>query len=270
MKRLTLSLVLLVVAGTLGRAAADDLPKTQPKVLTIYREQLKVGKAAEHSKLEAGYPAALEKANHPNHYLALVSMTGPSEVWYLEPSDSFKAIDDTIKRDAKDPVLSAEMDRLALADAEYITSSRVMRARAVSDLSVGTFPDLSKARYFEISIFRIRPGFEPKFEEMSKTYAAMIKRGAPKAQYRVYEVLAGERLPIYLIISSMENYGELDQRLTEGETAWKGATADEMKVLSQFNEVAESVETNHYRVDPAQSYVSKATRASDPEFWNVK
>ena len=66
-----------MTAGFLNVAVAQDLPKTQPKILTIYREEVKVGRAAEHAKHEAGWPAAYEKAKSPIYYLALTSMTGP-------------------------------------------------------------------------------------------------------------------------------------------------------------------------------------------------
>jgi hypothetical protein len=52
---------------------AQGLPKTQPKMLTIMREEVKVGRAAEHGKHEAGWPAAFEKAKSPDYYLAMTS-----------------------------------------------------------------------------------------------------------------------------------------------------------------------------------------------------
>ncbi len=256
--------------GGLVHTQAQGLPKTQPKIVTIVREHIKVGRAADHGKFEAAYPAAYEKAKSPDYYLAMTSLTGPSEAWYVVPNESYAAIGETMKRDAKDPVLSAELDRLALADAEYITAVETIRAIARPDLSVGTFPDLSSARFFEISTFRIRPGREEVFEEVAKAYASAMKRAAPKASYRVYEVLVGMPQPTFLIFSSVESYGEFDQRLLDRKELIKKATPEEMTMLKKFNEVAERVESNHFRLDPVQSYVSKETRQTDPEFWMPK
>ena len=58
--RVVLGVLLPLLAANSG--LAQGLPKEQPKVLTIIREHVKVGRAVEHSKYEAGYPAALEKA----------------------------------------------------------------------------------------------------------------------------------------------------------------------------------------------------------------
>ena len=80
--RLTL---LALVAGSAADALAQGMPTTQPKLLSIYREELKTGRAGDHAKWEAGWPAAFEKAGSKFRYMALSSITGPSEAWYLAP-----------------------------------------------------------------------------------------------------------------------------------------------------------------------------------------
>src|SRR5690349_7860910 len=107
MQRYTLlACTLLGLTGlSQSQSNAADLPHAQPKVLTIYREHVKVGKAAEHAKFEQGYPAAFEKAKDPSQYLALSSITGPDEVWYLQPNDSFAQVGDGLKLRDKNPVL---------------------------------------------------------------------------------------------------------------------------------------------------------------------
>ena len=267
MKRLSFALGVVLVLGTLGQALAQGLPKTQPKILTVIREHVKVGRSAEHSKFEAGYPAAFEKAKSPDYYLAMTSLTGPSEAWYVIPNESNAAIGESMKREDKDPVLSAELSRLDLADAEYISGVEAIRAIARPDLSVGEFPDLSKARFYEISIFRIRVGREQQFEEIAKAYAAATKRAVPKASYRLYQVVVGMPDPTFLVFSSVENYSEFDQKLIDGQETFKQASPEEMAAFQKFGEVAERVENNHFRVDPVQSYVPKETREKDPDFW---
>src|ERR1051326_4534184 len=56
MKRIIISLWVLSAAGLGGisTAPAQGLPKTQPKLLTIVREEVKIGRDEEHSKHEAG------------------------------------------------------------------------------------------------------------------------------------------------------------------------------------------------------------------------
>jgi len=55
------------------------------------------------------------------------------------------------------------------------------------------------------------------------------------------------------------------------QAAMRGATPDEMTTLQKF--MAEGVintETQRFRVDPGQSYVSAEARAMDPDFWMPK
>lgn len=260
----------VVVAGT-AVAGAQTLPTSQPNLLTIVREDVKVGRAADHAKIEAGWPAAFEKAKSPDFYLALISMTGPPEAWYITPYESHASIGDSLKRDDADPVLSAELARLSRADAEVVNNVRVMQARAVKDLSYGAYPDIAKARFFEITWFRLRPGHEPQFAAAAKAYAAAAKRANASAAYRVYEVVAGVPGPTYLLITSVASFGEFDQIATDGEKVMKGFTADEGPTLQKFMlEGVVNMESQRFRLDPAQSYVPKEVRAQDPAFWMPK
>jgi hypothetical protein len=234
-------------------------------MVTIIREQVKVGRAADHARIEAGWPAAYGRANSPDYYLAMTSMTGPPEAWYLVPSANHAAYAEAMRRDA---AMSEELDRLSRADAEVLESARTIQAMARPDLSMGSFPDLSKQRFWEISIVRVRPGHEVEFDAAAKAYGTAAQRSAPNAQYRIYQVIAGMLTPTYIIFSSVANYGEFDQMFADGMKTMAGANATEQAALQKFSTDATlSWETNRFRLDPKQSYVSRETRASDPAFW---
>jgi hypothetical protein len=261
---------LFLISGT-GVAFAQTLPTTQPNMLNIVREEVKVGRAADHAKIEAGWPAAYEKAKSPNYYLALVSTSGPSEAWYVTPFESNAAIGESQKREDADPVLSAELARLSRADGDVLTGVRTMQARARKDLSYGAYPDIGKARFFEMTWFRVRPGHEGQFEAAGKAYAASAKRAGANAAYRVYEIVTGIPGPTYLIISSVGAYAEFDQAMADGDKTMRGFTAEEGTLLQKFMiEGVVNVETQRFRVDPVQSYVPKETRAQDTKFWMPK
>src|SRR5206468_5952331 len=68
-----------------GQLLGQGLPTSQPNMLQIFREEVKVGHEADHSKTEAGWPAAFEKAKFPYFSLGLVALTGTSEAWFLVP-----------------------------------------------------------------------------------------------------------------------------------------------------------------------------------------
>jgi len=262
-----LSAVLLAGAST---ALAQSLPTSQPNLLQIYREEVKVGHVADHVKVEAGWPAAFEKAQSPYTYIALASMTGPNEVWFVSPFASHEAMADSLKRE-DEPTLAAELARLQKADSEHISGVRSILAMARKDLSRGAFPEVSKQRFYEVTIFRVRPGHERSFAEAAKAYGAAAGRGAPDVSYRVYEVLAGMPSPTYLVFSSVTAYGAFDKMMADGEAMMKAATAEEMNVLQKFSaEGLVNSETIRMRLDPQMSYVPKDVRAADPAFWMPK
>ncbi len=265
----TLTLLLSILIPNV--AIAQTLPTSQPNMITIVREEVKLGRDADHAKVEAGWPAAYEKAKSPDYYLAMNSMTGAPEAWYITAYASHAAIGDSLKREDGDAMLTAELTRLRRADADMINSVRVMQARARADLSYGAYPDLPKQRFFEITWFRVRPGHEQQFEAAGKAYGAAAKRAGANSAYRVYEVVAGVPGPTYLIISSVGSYSEFDQSMTDGDKTMKGANTEEGMALQKFMlEGVVNVETQRFRVDPVQSYVPKETRAQDPAFWMPK
>jgi len=251
-------------------AFAQSLPTSQPNVLQIYREEVKVGHDADHVKTEIPFAAMLEKAKYPYYAIALVTLSGAPEAWFINPFESHAALGDSVKRQTDDPAL-AEWGRLARADGEHVSSTRVIHAVARKDLSRGAFPDAGKQRFYEITVFRVRPGHEAEFAAAGKAYGSAAGRTAPSTSYRVYEVTAGMPTPTYLIFSSMVAFGELDKMMSDGDATMKAASADERAALQKFStDALISSETFRFRLDPEMSYVPKEVRAQDLDFWMPK
>jgi hypothetical protein len=268
MKSLSLCLSAAVSLAGAASALAQTLPTTQPNYLQIYREEVKVGRGADHARTEAGWPSAYEKSNSPYSYIALTSMTGVDEAWFVVPFESHEQMADAMKRDDE---MAPTLDRLRRADAEHLSGARSILARARKDLSRGAFPDTAKQRFYEVTIFRVRPGHGRGFEAAAKAYGAAAERGAPSASYRVYEVMAGMPSPTYLVFSSVPSYGAFDKAMAEELAIMKAANAEEMAVLEKFStEGVVNTETIRFRLDPRMSFVNAEVRAQDPAFWNPK
>jgi hypothetical protein len=272
MRKSTLSLTLLaLVAGNAATALAQGLPTTQPKFLHIYREGVKIGRSADHSKWEAGWPAAFEKAKFPDTYIALESVTGPTEVWYVSPYASQAAFGESMARQNADAALAAETERLSRGDAEFVSEVNAIEAVARPELSYGAFPDLSTMRFWEITTFRVKPGHGAEFAAAAKAWAAASARSAPSANWRTYEVVAGAPDGTYLVMGSVASFAEFDKTLADGDATWKGLTFDERTAMQKFSgDATLSSVTNRYRLDPRQSYVTAETRQKDPAFWMPK
>jgi len=263
---------LLCFSTTAVLAQGQALPTTQPAIVTIYREQVKTGRAADHERIEAGWPAAFAKAKSTGYYLAMTSLTGTPEAWFLQPYASNAAIGDEMKMINGDTALSAELARLARADAEVIDNLRIIQTRARPDLSHGAFPDLTKVRFWEVTTFRVRPGHAADFEAAAKAYGAAVDRAGTGASYRIYEVMAGlTGGNTYYVFSSVTSYAEFDAMEANGQKTWQSLTADEQATMQKFsNEALFNSETNRFALNPTMSYVAPETRATDPAFWMPK
>jgi hypothetical protein len=265
--RLTL---LAIAAGSAADALAQGMPTTQPKLLHIYREEIKPGRSADHAKWEAGWPAAFEKAGAKYTYIALTSMTGPQEAWFISPFADHAAFGQSLADEA-DPALGPELERLAKGDGEFLERLSAMQAVAAPELSHGAFPDMSKVRFYEITTFRVKPGHYDEWVAATKAYKAAAARSAQGASWRTYEVVAGAPGGTWLVMSSTGSFADFDRMAAEGEATWKGMNTEERAVLGKFmREGVLSTATQRYRVSPSMSYVDAATRAKDPAFWGAK
>lgn len=265
-RRTLLFLVLMLLPVGLP---AQSMPTTQPGRLTIFVEQLKVGMDAAHEANEAGWPAAYARVNSPYTYIALASMTGPGEVWFVSPYESYAAEGESMKMTESNPALSAELDRLWAADGQYLTNAYQIQAVARPDLSYGDFPDIGMQRFWEITSFRIRLGHEPAWEEAAKIYLENVRKNAPGMSYRIYQVTAGMPGSNYLIFSSVRNYADFDAAMAQGNAMMQKVSPADMTKLQNFMETGvQNVMTNMFRLSPTMSYVDDETKAKDPAFWN--
>ena len=266
----SLSITALLVTG--GTAViAQSLPTSQPKILQIYREQIKAGQSAAHEANETGWPQAFAQAKSPDYYLALASMTGRSEVWFVGPYESYSAMGKSMARDEANGELSATLGRLSAADAQYLDGYDAIEAIAAPELSHGTFPDLNKARFWDISVWRVRPGHDRDFAEATAAYKKIVTRTAPNASWRTYRVSEGMPAGTYIIFSSVESFGQFDAMMADDQAAEKGMTPQDQTMFQKFfAEGVISVVSNKYRLSPTMSYVSPETKAADPAFWNKK
>jgi hypothetical protein len=272
MRKNTMGLAAALALGVANTVLAQTgLPTSQPNLLQIYREEVKVGHNAEHEKVEVGWPAAFEKAKSPYYYIALVSLTGAPEAWFVSPFESHQAQAESMKLERGNAALAAELARLQRADADHLTNARSLQAVARKDLSHGDYPETAKQRFWEITTFRVRPGHGDEFAAVAKAYGAAVSRSGANTSYRVYEVIAGMPTPTYLVFSSLVSYGDFDKMMSNDEAITKSFSPDDQKAFQKFfSEGLISSDTQRFELSPHMSYVSAEVRASDPAFWIPK
>jgi hypothetical protein len=272
MKKLPLYSMLLAsfVAFPL-RAAESPGPPGPPKVLQIFREEVKAGKGAAHVKVEKGFVAAFARANWPTHYIALTTITGPSEAWFLTGYPSFAAWEKDRNETDSNKALTADLDMLIEKDGEVLTSTRSLVAFLREDLGAGSPVDIPKMRYFRLLTFRVRPGHESDFQDAVKIVKAAYEKAKIDLPWAVYQISGGMPGPTFMVFFPMKSLSEVDAAIARAGTIREAEGPENEKALAKLaSDGYATVESNIFAFSPSMSYPSKEFVARDPEFWTPK
>jgi hypothetical protein len=243
-------------------------PTEPPKLIRIIREDIKSGKGAAHEKTEMAYVRAFSKTKYAN-YLAMESLTGATQAWFLEVYDSYAALENSLKISDAQP-LKAELDALDAQDGELRTGERGMIAAFQPALSYAPGPvDASKFRYFQVNTLRIRFGHQEDFAERMKLLTGAFQKSKSPQPVAVYAVTSGAPAGTYLLIRGMSSLKALDPDPSRMSNA-DALGSDNQRYVKLNQDVIVSNESTLFSINPRMSNPPKAFITSDPGFWAPK
>ncbi|WP_035359140.1 hypothetical protein [Edaphobacter aggregans] len=273
MKRLTGLLAGLSVMVTgLGVAAAQEA-MGPPKVLVIQSELVKPGRGgALHERSESAFVRAMVAAKWPTHYVALESLSGPTRALFLTGYPSFAAWEKDNQDMAKNATLSAAIDKAMMSDGDLLTSydQGAFIYNEEGSLRAGT-ADVPRSRYFEISVFHVRPGHRMEWEELVKLYREGYEK-IPNAKWALFESVYGaDNGGMYLVFNPMKSLAEVEQGYADQKKFVDAMGEGKMKKLGELTaSCIESEQTNLFRFNPKMSYPLDSWVKEDPTFWKPK
>ena len=265
---------LTVVAHAQGNMGTMDGP---PKVLIIQREFLKPGKGGmTHDRSESAFVKAMADAKYPTHYFAMDSLSGASRSLFIVGYDSFAAWekDNAMMRENK--TLSAAFDRAALNDGELLTSydSGAFQLRPDLSLNKGS---IHNTRYFEMTLFMVKPGHVMEFEELAKIYIEGFRKAAPDTHWDTFEQMYGTPAPgmpsggIFLVVNTMKSLSETDRGSDDFKKFVDVIGKDGMKKIEQLTAASVyATTTNLFEINPRMSYPPQEWVDAEPGFWKVE
>jgi hypothetical protein len=268
-KTLMLTFAICLFVSTTFEARAQAGPP--PKVLSIFREEIKAGRTTAHAKLENGYVRALQKAKWPVYSLAMAATSGGTDAWFIAVYDSFAALEKDRQNTDKNVQLSAEFERLDGMDADFRTGQRAILCSLNEELTIGGNFDVSQMRYFAVNTVRVRPGHDQEYQEARKMLVEAVKKADPSAHSVFYAVRAGMPAGTYLIFTPRKSLAEMDPNPTVA-SAVQAALGDggPQKRAKLIADSVISTETSIYAFSPTMSYVPKEWVKSGGEFWAPK
>lgn len=267
--------VFLPLAAALSPAlyAQDDGP---PNVLVIHREYLKPGKGGMlHDRSESAFVHAFADAKLPFHYFALDSLSGPSRSLFLFSYKSFEDWEKQTNAMLSNHALAAKVDQASQADGDLLSAYDAAAMALRPDLSLNK-GSIDGTRYFEITVFVVKPGHEHDFEELAKTYIETFRKIAPERHWDTFEVIYGNPLPavagadVFLVVNLMKSLAETDKSFQDSAKFASELGPGGMKKLSELSAGSiEAASTNLFAINPRISNPPPEWIAKDPAFWKV-
>ncbi len=274
MKRITaLALLLVLLLGAAGTMVAQS-PSTSPppKVLVLVREFMKPGKAGSaHLRTESMFVNAFAAAKWPQRYLAMDSITGLPRSLFLIGYDSFASWEKDNMATQKNATLAAALDRASLADGDMLSSTETSVFVYREDQSYQASVDIAHMRYFEISVFRVKPGHDADWDAIIKVYKEQYAKVNPDAHWAIYESAYGnDNGGEMIVITPMKSLSEVDDGFAKGRKFMEAMGTEGMKKL--YDIIASGMGpmmTNLFQFNPKLSYPPDAWVKADPGFWKA-
>jgi hypothetical protein len=196
--------------------------------------------------------------------VGMTSMTGLPETWLVEGHQTFASIEDldTALRSATptgpanefgeqqpDELLGAPRTMIAIFQPKFSYHSGEARR------------NLSKSRYFRISIYRAKPGSTDLMETVAATRRQQYDDVSLDRPELAYRVISGAPAGTYLVLAPLTSLRQIDEGMLH---------------LPSYAEPVSGQASNQYvgseyllfRIDPRLSYVSADFAAEDSVFWN--
>jgi len=260
--------MILAAAVCAGRLLAQA--NEPPKVLHIVREDIKEGKSPAHAKWEEKFAQAMIKDKFPVNFLALSSVTGTSQVWFVQAHNSFASVADAMSFEGR----SVDFASMDAVDGEFRTSSRALLASYRPDLSyhgAQMMDSLPKSRFFNILTIRIHFERDMEFAELGKMALDAAAKSESDQPVAVYQVVSGMPAGTYLLLEPMASLNSLDEARGRARALAQAMGESGFKKFAKgASEVIATEEPVLFAIDPRMSHVSNEFAAGDPEFWNPK
>jgi hypothetical protein len=260
----------LAVGGPASLRAQDAAMQPPPKVLLIEREIVKFGKDAGHEKNEAAFAKAAAVAKTPDRYLAVTTMSGPGEAWFLVGFDSYADWEKAEQYDNQ-PKVQALMGPLMEKDADYVGDENQTVATYNEKWSYRPGMNIAEMRYFEVETIRLRPGHDKDWENLVTLYNATAEKINLDEHDIFFEARYGAPNGTIYIFTPRKSLAELDAGIATGKAFDEALGPEGQKKWAQLLEATIAADTTTLvRFSPEMSYPPEDWVKADPSFWKPK
>lgn len=269
-KILVLGLIVLF-AGSLAFAADNSTSSALPKYILLNREDIKMGRMADHDALMHQMIQTINSTNADFHFVSATSVTGnQSDFVGIGMFNTYAEIEkgmQTLQQAVKTNLQNADFVR---ESQESHVGSRVTIAKLQPDLCHGgNNLNLGAGRYWDVTMIEVKPGAEEDFEQLAKEYVDLHEKNKIDVNWAVYQVQYGGAGSTYVYITPLRSLADLD---VDRSAAYKSAFTPGVsnRFNSAFRQQVTEVKSMLLAMRPDISHPEQSIVAANPEFWTVK
>jgi len=244
-----------------GAAMAQSLATDPPPILQIVRKPGTAGAPVR------PYATAQAQVNA----IGMRSITGLPETWLVEAHYSWASVDDLDQRLSAAAPVQVMNDAAEPLQDDVIAPARTMIALYRSNWSfrpAEAVRMLAKARYFQVSVFRIRPGTEAEFADVVRLRRATADAINLDRPDLAFQVMSGAPAGTFVFLSPIMTLRTMDDGRNPVPVYAEGLAAARQKEGKEKTADTEiSREHLLFRVEPKISWVADDFAAGDEEFW---
>ena len=270
--RYSRSLLSLALGLTAPAALFAQTPPAPNNILTVFRETVKVGKGAAHDAHEDSWARAVGAAKG-DPFVAMSSLTGPNEIWYMQIFPTWEAYQKSAANSRDNPALAAVDKRFRPMETEFLSDSRLMTLRLRPEMSYGGPADMPNMKFVSVTRVSVRPGHGSEYEEARRLINEAHTKAGVVERWAIYEVSSGAPSGTYYTFISRPSLSEIDQGATLHGPAYLAALGGEegqKKIAALMGSAVISQETDHFAFTPSQSVPPAEWIAANPGFWKAK
>ena len=253
--------------------SASREPVDPPTLLVIYREEVRPGKGAAHAANEQAWAAAFTKGQAPVQWLAMTTVFGPSEAWFLSGHDSYAAFQKSEDAMEASAALTAEQDKFSAQDGELLNRTSTIVARYRPALSYQPKVAIPQMRYVRVEIVQVKPGHGGDFAEAWQAVVAAHAKAKMNEHWAVYAVESGMPTGTFLFLYPHKSLGDLDSAQgSHGANEYRDAVGESgrAKQAQMTRDGVAMQQTLLFALRPRMSLLSKEFIDQDPAFWTPK
>jgi hypothetical protein len=249
--------------------ASADMSKPAP-IMVIYKEDVKPGRVPAHDQLEASYARTYSKMPGSRYYLAMNSVTGPNQAWFMQPYSSLEEVAKEAQANEQAPMpVRASLRQIAAGEVENLTDQKAITTVYREDLSFNaSMKNVPQSRYCEVVTYRVLPGHDAEFAEAAKLVRTAYEKANIPMQWATYQVFAGAPAGTYYVFRTVDSLDKLDPTNMKMMQAVNTALGEdgEKRLMGLVSNGQISRELNIYAFNPQTSYAPPEFVEAD-SFW---